>query len=91
MVYIVRIYCLQDGYWERADEVFFTKQDLARECLDRYCKNYTSNLPEGETYEWITNHSLFDSKHGVMITLDSTKTDLPIEGSEFLIDLAKGV
>lgn len=91
MVHVVRIYFFKDGYWERADEVFFTKKDFARECLDRYCKNYASNLPEGETYERITNHSLFDSKHGVMITLDSTEADLPIEDSELLIDFAKGV
>ena len=91
MVYIVRIYYFENEYWERADEVFFTKQDLARECFDRYCKNYISNRPEGEAYGRITNYSLFDSKHGVMITLDSTEADLPIENSEFLIDLAKGV
>ena len=91
MVYIVRIYYFENEYWERADEVFFTDRNLAKECLNKYRENYVSNLPEGETYEWITDHSLFDLKHGIMITLDSVEANSPIEDSQFLIDIAKGV
>lgn len=92
MIYLVKIYLLsEEGYWEHADQVFFTNPEQAKRCLNEYRNAYVAALPEGETYERITENSLFDSIHGVMITLDSVETDLPIEVPKFLTDFAKGV